>query len=262
MKVPLTAALLLVLASCTNQQKTDSLNMPGAYKMLSQSVKGGKTDTSYTDIQQQKMYSDDYMMYASFKPADSACSFGIGTYTSNKDTLTEHVFYNAADSSQSEKPHHYKLLIEKTANGYKQVIPEIESNGIKFVLTETYETVTTAVTSPLDGTWKLEKQLYIKGKDTVVNKVTQFKMYHAGHFIWGHTWADSTNKLHTGVGYGTFVLTGTDKLKETVAVSTYYDVRGKEVAVDVMLSGSDAFAQTIMNPDSSKQVETYSRLKK
>jgi len=87
-------------------------------------------------------------------------------------------------------------------------------------------------------------------------------MYHGGHFIWGHTWTDSTSKIHTGIGYGSFVLNGTDKLKESVAVSTYYEVRGKDIAIDIVMNGTDAFTQTNINPDSSRQIETYSRLKK
>ena len=261
MKIPITAVLLLILAACNNADKKDT-TMSGAYKMLSQTVKGGKTDTTFKSLMQQKIYTDNYMMYANFNPSDSVCSFGIGTYTYNADTLIEKVFFSAADSTKMETPHNYKLIIEKNPTGYKQLIPEIESQGVKFEMTETYSTVSTPAASALDGAWQMESQLWVKGTDTSVNKATQFKVYHAGHFIWGHSYADSTGKLHTGMGFGTFTLTGTDKLKEHVAVSTYYQIRLQDVNIEVEMNGTDAFKQTILNADSSRQVETYTRLKK
>jgi hypothetical protein len=262
MKIPITAALLLILASCNNSGTKDNNGITGAYKMTSQSVRGGKTDTTFTALMQQKIYTGDYMMYASFNPSDSACSFGIGTYTYNMDTLIEKVFFNGYDSNKVETVHNYKLIIEKNPTGYKQLIPEIESQGIKFQMTETYSTVSTPGSTALDGAWQLETQLLVKGKDTVVNKITQYKVYHAGHFIWGHSYTDSTSKIHTGVGFGTFTLDGTDKLKEHVAVSTYHEIRLQDVNIAVEMNGTDAFKQTILNKDSSLQVETYKRLKK
>jgi hypothetical protein len=264
MRIPfLTAALLLIIASCNNPEKTSSLSMQGAYKMLSQTVKGGKTDTTFTSLQQQKIYTDDYMMYVQFNPLDSASSFGIGTYSIIMDTVTEHVFYNGSDSSKTETLRHYKLFIEKTPTGYKQVIPEIESQGVIFKMTENYETTTgTTITSPLDGAWQLEKQVHIKGKDSVINKLTQFKVYYAGHFIWGRTSADSTGKIHTAIGYGKFEMSEAGKVKESVAVSTYYQVRGQDVDIDIVMNGNDAFTQTTNNKDDSKSIEIYKRLKK
>lgn len=236
--------------------------MPGAYKMLYQKVKGGKTDTTFTSLQQQKIFTDEYMMYANFNPSDSVSAFGVATYSVNADTVTEKVFFSGSDSSKTESPRNYKLLIEKTGIGYKQIIPEIESQGEKFILTEDYEAVGTNSKSALDGAWKLEKTMYIKGKDTSSQPLTQFKIYHAGHFIWGHSYTDSSSKIHTGMGFGTFALNGTDKLKEMATVSTYYEVRGKSFDIAVAMNGSDAFTQTITNKDSSVQVETYRRIKK
>jgi len=271
MKILTTIALLALITGCSTPEKRESISMPGAYKMLYLKVKGGKTDTSFTSLLQQKIYTDEFMMYANFNPVDSVSNFGVGSYTFKSDisttgkvadTVIEHVFYNGADTSKSETLHNFKLLIEKTATGYQQIIPEIESAGEKYMMTEEYENIGTATTSALDGVWKQDKAIYIKGKDTTKGNTTQFKVYHAGHFIWGHTYADSTGKTHTGIGFGTFTMTSADKLKEVVTVSTYADARGHDFDIALEMTGADAFKQTITNADSTKQVETYTRLKK
>jgi len=128
-------------------------------------------------------------------------------------------------------------------------------------LTEEYETVGSTDKSPLDGAWKQTKNYWIKGRDTTVNTGTQYKTYGAGHFIWGHTYADSTKKIHTGIGFGKFTMNGS-KVKESVTASTYYDVRGKDVDIDVQLDGTNAFIQTMRNADSTISVEFYQRLTK
>ena len=95
-----------------------------------------------------------------------------------------------------------------------------------------------------------------------MNKTVQYKTYNAGHFMWGHTFADSTNKLHTGMGYGTFEMNGTNKVKENVSVSTYYQARGKSFDIDIEMNGADEFKQTITESNGDKGVEVYQRLKK
>src|SRR4029078_4828712 len=130
-------------------------------------------------------------------------SFGVGVYSSKTDTLTENVFYSASDSSKDETNHTYKLAIEKTAKGYKQVIPDIANTaGEHFKLTEEYEAAGTDTKTPLDGIWKLTKYVSVNGKDSAVQSITQYKAYYGGQVIWGHTYADSLKKTHTGIGFG------------------------------------------------------------
>ncbi len=256
------AMALFAIVSCNSTAKKETREMSGAYKMLSQTVNDGKTDTTYTTLKQLKIYTGDYMMYANTNPADSVSSFGIGTYGADTGIVTENVIYSAADTAANTSPVTFSLVIENTPKGYKQVIPEIESGGQKFRLTEEYDAVGTTAKSPLDGAWKEIKSFTIKGKDSTVNTATQFKTYYAGHFIFGHTWADSTNKLHTGMGYGTFTMNGTNKVKENVEASNYYQVRGKSFDIDIELTGTDEFKQTITESNGDKGVEIYQRLKK
>lgn len=264
MKLSLTAVLLVLITACNNNETTqkESPSMSGAYKMLSQHIKGGTTDTTYKSFLQQKIYTGTYMMYANVNPADSVSGFGVGTYSITGDTLTESVFYNGSDTTKSDTPQAFKLVIEKTTGGYQQVIPEIESQGVKYVLTESYETISKPDSTAIDGLWQMEKSYWTKGKDTFAINSTQYKIYHQGHFIWGQTYLDSLKKTHTGIGFGTFSMPAPDKVKENGKASTYSAVTGHNFDIDLQMNGADAFVQSITYKDSSKQVEFYRRVKK
>jgi hypothetical protein len=262
MKLLFAIALITILISCNNAGKKETMSMPGAYNMLSQSVNDGKKDSTYTNLKQLKIYTEDYMMYANVNPADSVSSFGIGLYSADTGTVKENVIYNASDTSANAMAATYTLLVEKTAKGYKQVIPEIISQGQKFSLTEEYETASTPTKTSLDGAWKEIKAYAITGQDTVVQKAIQYKTYYAGHFIFGHTYTDSASRLHTGIGFGTFEMNGANKVKENVIATTYYQIRGKSFDIDIELNGADEFKQTITESSGTKHVEIYQRLKK
>ncbi len=257
------ASVMLLFISCTGSTKKESLSMSGAYQMKSLNVKSARGDSSYTNANQLKIYTGDYMMYANINSPDSISSFGIGSYTSEVDSVTENVIYNASDSFENSQPESFKLAITKAATGYTQFITGMKDNkGLGFDMTEVYESVGTAVTSPLDGAWKQVKRYYVKGADTTTEAATQYKTYYAGECIWGHTWKDSTNKIHTGVGFGKFTMPSPNKVKESIKASTYSSVRGQDFDIDVEMMGADGFKQTMNNADGSKLVEVYEKLKK
>ncbi len=256
------AFALLFLVSCNSSGDKETIKMPGAYKMLSSNVKTDKTDSTYTNSNQLKIYTDGYMMYANVNSPDSVSAFGIGTYSIENDTLIERVIFNASDSIKSSSTSTFTLGIKKTAKGYSQTIADmVGQDGQKYKLTEEYESVGTATTSPLDGAWKQTSAFTVKGKDTSSNINNQYKTYFAGHVIWGHNYTDSLKKVHTGIGFGKFVMNGTDKVKESLEASTYYQIRGKDIDLDIEMKGADEFKQTITNSDGSKNVEIYQRLK-
>ncbi len=256
------ASTLLFLISCNSSGDKETIKMPGAYKMLFSNVKTDKTDSTYTNVHQLKIYTDGYMMYANVNSPDSISAFGIGTYSIDNDTIKERVIFNAFDSTKSTGTSTYTLIVEKTAKGYKQVIPDMPGQDNKpMKLTEEYESIGPASTTPLDGAWKQTSAFTVKGKDTSSNINNQYKTYYAGHVIWGHNYTDSLNKPHTGIGFGKFVMKGNDKVTESLEASTYYQVRGKDIDVDIKMRGTDEFKQTITNSDSSKSVEIYQRLK-
>ena len=264
MRIILGSALLFLIA-CNSADKKEDLKVEGAYKMLSQNLKNDKTDTTDNSLQQIKIFTGDHMMYANVNSPDSAGSFGVGSYTINGDTsITEHVIYSASASTKDDTARTYNLIIEKTAKGYKQVIPDISgmNDSLHYKLTEEYENAGTDTKTPLDGVWKLTKAIVIKGKDTAVQKITQYKAYYAGNVIFGHSYTDSLNKNHTGVGFGKFEMNGNSKAKEFMKTSTYHEVRGKDFDLDISMNGEDEFTQVITEKDGTKGVETYQRLKK
>ena len=135
------------------------------------------------------------------------------------------------------------------------------SQGQKIILTEEYTSVGTAAKTPLDGVWKESKTFYIKGNDTTKYKTTQFKAYYGGYYIWGNTYSDSTRKSHTGMGYGKYVMTGPNKMTESCITSSYYQLRGQDINIDIEMNGNDEYKQTINYPKNEKSVEIYQRLK-
>ncbi|MBI1341860.1 MAG: hypothetical protein GC171_02880 [Terrimonas sp.] len=260
MKLLFGSALLLLVA-CNNAEDKATNTMPGAYKMISNSAKNDKMDTTVLDGVQMKIYTEDYMMYANVNPADSVSAFGIGSYSVDKDTVTENVIFNAWDSAVGN-PGTFKLIIEKTDKGYKQVINNMTmNNGDAFQMTEDYQSVGTDSKSALDGAWKMTKRMIISGTDTTDVSSTQYKTFYAGHVIWGHTWTDSLNKTHTGMGFGTFTLND-NKLKESMTASTYAAVKGHDFDIDITMNGADGFTQTMANNDGTKSIEVYERMKK
>jgi hypothetical protein len=259
------AALLLLMISCNStDEKVSTVSMQGVYKMNTQHYKSDKLDTTVTTLEQLKIFGDGFVMYANVNPADSASSFGIGTYTVGKDTVDETILFNGSSAGGDDTVRNFKLVIEKSANGYTQVIPEIGTGADKFKLTEAYTSVGSTATSALDGAWKEIKRTWIKGKDSTVSKpgeIAQYKVYYGGYCIWGHVWKDSANKSYSGIGFGKFTMNG-NTVKESIMSSTYAAVSGKDFDISIVMNGKDSFTQTMKNEDGSLSIEEYERMKK
>jgi hypothetical protein len=201
-------------------------------------------------------------MYAQVNPADSVSAFGVGSYTADTGIVTENVIYSAIDTTYNVTHPTYKLNITKTPDGYEQLIPEIVINSQKSKLTEVYEAEGTTAKTALDGVWKEINSYSLNGKDTIKNVRTQFKAFYAGYFMFGASFKDSASKDHTGIGFGTFEMTGDTKMKETDLNSTYSIIAGQSFNIDIEMNGTDNYKQTINNTDGTKSVEFYERLKK
>jgi hypothetical protein len=254
--------IVLIAIGCNTSVK-ETPKMPGAYLMISQTLNDGKKDTKYTDLKQLKIYTDNFFMYTQVNPPDSVSAFGVGTYSADTGIVTENGIFSARDSTYSATPASFKLNITKSPDGYEQVIPEIVSDSQKYKLTEEYQTVgKTTVTAPIDGVWKEINSYSLNGKDTVKNVRTQYKAFYAGYFMFGASFKDSASKNHTGIGFGTFEMAGDNKMKETDLNSTYSIIAGQSFDIDIEMTGTDNYKQTITNKDGSKSVEFYERLKK
>lgn len=254
--------IVLSAIGCNTSTVKETPSMPGAYLMTSQTINDGKKDTKLTSLKQLKIYTDSYYMYAQVNPDNSVSGFGVGSYFSDSGMVTENVIFSARDTTYNPTPASYKLNITKNPDGYEQIIPDIVIDSQKSTLTEVYQTVGTTVKSPLDGVWKETGSYITKGKDTTKNDRTQFKAFHAGYFMFGSSNKDSVSKNHTVIGFGTFEMTGDNKMKETDLNATYSIVAGQSFNIDIEITGPDNYKQTITQPDSAKSVEYYERLKK
>lgn len=255
--------LFAFAAACSGTAKQkDAPSMTGAYQMLSQSVKGDNADTTFINLQQLKIYTPDYMMYVKINPADSVAAFGIGSYTADTGSITENIIYSAANTSVTTAVKPFSLEIQKTDKGYKQMINDVQQQGKKYTITEDYEEVGTNDSTAIDGAWEQTRFMNVKGMDTNFSGPKQFKVYYKGHFVWGNTYTDAAGNKSTHIGFGTFTMQGSNMIKETVAASSYSDLKGRTVDIDVVMDGNDGYTQTILNPDSSKTTEVYKRLKK
>ena len=261
MKNLILGLIVLYTLSCKTKE---SPKMPGAYLMISQTLNDGKKDTKLTSLRQLKIYTDDLMMYSQVNPADSVSTFGVGTYTTNADsgTVTETRIFSARDSTFIATPETFKLNITKTPDGYEQIIPELITDSQKYKLTEVYQAVGTSAKTELDGMWKEVNSYSVTGNDTIRNVRTQFKSFYAGYFMFGSSYKDSANKNHTGIGFGTFEMLSDKKMKETDLNSTFSIIAGQTFNIDIEMTGTDNYKQTITNADGSRSVEYYERLKK
>jgi hypothetical protein len=255
------AIMILTTCACNNAEQKESVRMPGAYRMLLQSLNLGTRDSSFNN-EQLKIYTDRHMMFARINSPDSISGFGIGSYSAAGDTVTENLIFYADDSTANATPVSFKLHIDKTDKGFRQLIAGMEGNsGQKVDLTEKYDSVGSGAVTPLDGAWKQVAVYWVKGKDTSKYEVTQYKTYYSGHVIWGNSSKDSSNKVHTSIGFGKFSMPSANKVRESMIASTLYQVRGKDFDIGVEMSGKDKFTQTIENTDGSKTIEVYEKLK-
>lgn len=255
---------LLFFYSLTAQAQKDvkaPIKMEGVFAMTKQVFSNGIKDSVFP-TKQLKIYNGSHVMYASpVSPTDSMASFGMGTYRIENGKVVEYFFYRASDGAIKDTTF---LSIEKLPDGYKQVIVFPPYKDTVYTLIEEYDKVDKAATSsPIDGAWQLTKSYFLRAiGDTGFNKVTQYKMFYNGHFIWGAGFTDSASTKNKGVfGYGNFKMKG-NKLTETNTNSSYISqLIGKPVDLDIKFVGKDQYIQTINWPNGHKAVEFYSRMK-
>ena len=251
--------ILLIAAGCSNKPK-EVPNMAGAYYMTRQVINDGTRD-SVIDRKQLKIYTDKYMMFATPNLTDSFATFGIAEYKFDGEKLQEYILYRASEGDEKDTA---ELKIEKTDKGYIQVIDNILFNGRPVKLTEEYETINRPQQSPLDGSWKQIKNIFInqKGDSSVNETPLEYKTYQSGYFIWAITTRDSANQRTSVFGYGPFEMATPNKSKETIQNSTFVtSLIGKTYEVDIAFNGTDTYTQTITFANGEKSIEIYEKLK-
>lgn len=260
---PMPLAIMLLALGCSAPKK-ETPEISGAYSMLRVTTRTDGDATVREGVQQLKIFTKQYMMYVLFdKNNPNGASFGIGTYVAKPGGITEHIIYSASGGTVNTTGGVYELEIEMKPEGYQQVINDVNEAGEKVVSTELYESVGSAVTSPLDGMWREIKTYNIENGDTTMFTMTQYKAYYAGHFMYGHTFEDATTSgaTHTGMGFGTFEMVSDTQTREVVTVSTYEN-SGRTYDIQIEFNGPDEYKQTITDENGVQNVEIYRRMEK
>ncbi len=257
--IPL-AAIIMIIAGC--KHKADiSKEIPGTYLMVSQDVQQGTKNNSYKNLRQLKIYTPTHFMYTQLNPADSIAAFGMGSYETGGDTLTEHVIYSIFDTAISNESLIYKLLIKITPEGFTETIKDIPIQGQNSTLTEYYDKMKDTSNSPFDGVWKEQSSYLLNGKDTLWYKRIQYKTFYNGYFMFGSSSKDSTGRIITNMGYGNFNKVTEKQFNEMDMNSTYPTVGGHSFVIDYEMPDKDHYKQTIHNQDGSSSIEIYERMK-
>ena len=257
-KIILYAALLsCMIWGCKKEKK---VTQAGVYKLEKQTVSGGKKDTTYARTQI-KIYTDRYFMYSGMAP-DSSVGFGVGTYT--LDTGGKITESNIFSSQNLDSSKNFNVVVTKKDSGYTQVIPDLSVvKGVKYKLTEDYTRLPSGDTSVLDGVWKLDKTFWVKGKDTLRQNETQYKIFWGGHFMFIHRYPldAASTKFKNGFGYGTFSFKN-DTLSEEDEMSSHAVLVNRKFAIKITLNGKDEYSQVINDPKANEiTTEIYRRLK-
>jgi hypothetical protein len=144
---------------------------------------------SVSGIEQMKIYTDRYVIYAHALPGDSLAEYGIGTYKTKKDGIVEQVFHTASGGAHNDT---FQVNITRTNSGYEQRI-NFTDGANQLLLTEHYKTVSKNITSPLDGACKQTRMVYTPKNGAPFTEMhpTQFKVFQSGHFMWVNTYKDS-----------------------------------------------------------------------
>jgi hypothetical protein len=245
---------IFTAAACTTKEP----NLTGSYRMKSQRVRAGSSESTNSNPQI-KIYTGGYGFYAQFGP-DSAASWGVRKMLPAEGGIRESNVFGAIGSVEYPAPRIYMLNIEHTAQGFRQVIPDLTYRGQTLELTEEYERIDSGIPTPYDGAWELTEAFIVNGKDTSHLDITQYKFYHSGAFAFGHSIRDSLKNVTSGFGYGSFDMANDGILTEHVEVSSYGQIVGKSFNIKVKLVGDNTLLQVVDELEGAKSVEAYKRL--
>lgn len=262
MKAILYTIIILVTSSCNIASKEQTSNLPGAYRLITKNIKGNTIDSVAEGINQLKLYTEDYFMYAAINSHDTVASFAVGSYKNEGEKITENVLFSA-NGINSLEPVDVILDIKKTPEGYEQTITDTNSvQREKVSYIEKYKYVGAGAKSIIDGAWKQIETYAVKDKDTSWDKGTNYKICYDGYVIWGDFHMNPAIQKHdTYMGFGTIEANGKNKVKEFYIKSNYTINEGKTFYIDVEFRNEDVFKQTILDSlTNTRYIEVYQRL--
>jgi hypothetical protein len=239
--------------------KKEKLSLAGVYKLQKQTISGDGKDSTY-ERTQMKIYTDHYFMYAGMTP-DSSIGFGVGPY--DLDTGNRVIEHRVYSSSTLDSPRTFKLKITPKDSGYFQTIPAMAAiKGVKYDLNEQYIKLPAGDSSALDGLWKMDKGYNVKGKDTIKQSATEYKIFWKGYFMYMQHYMDSKlpADAKNAFGYGSFSFSN-NKVSGEVQMSNDAAKVNQKFSIDLKLSGNE-FTQVMSDPKTNTRiVEIWKKVK-
>jgi hypothetical protein len=250
--------LLLIPAVFLLACGSNNSDLTGSYLMTSRTVTGGNELDTITYDSQMKIYTGGHVIFAQYGP-DSMATWAVRKVLPVEGGVRESNVFGGIGETELPGPHIYTLDIEKTRDGFRQVITDLEYRGQMMGLTEEYKGVDSGISTPYDGAWELTSAFIVNGNDTTHLDIVQYKFYHSGNFVFGHSLRDSLKNSSAGFGYGKFDATDAN-LTEHVEASSYPQIVGKSFKIKVTLEGRDKLLQVVDELEGAKSVEAYRRL--
>ncbi len=230
--------------------------MAGVYNLESASYKRDSRDSASPVSNRVKIYTGKHYIYGSTRP-DSAASFGFGTYALMDSVISEkNIFNSSALDSAFEKT----FSIKRSPSAFTQIELGGSTQGVPYVLSETYKKTPGSASSDLDGAWEQISFVNITGTDTTIIKNKQYKVYQGGHFMWVHRYpsASANKPFQTGYGFGIFTIK--DKtITETITASNYTEIIEAPVTISFSLTGNNQLV-LVFTEGNSVTTETYRKL--
>jgi hypothetical protein len=254
-------AMAAIMASCSQPEAPTS--HAGVYSMdkFTWNYDGKDNESSAADGHTQfKIYTAESYFYIG-ENKDSVVSFGVGSYTQKDANNIEEV--NIFNTTTLDTANTVKLAITKNEKGYNQKIDALMINGAKWSSSEDYTKLEGAGTSDLDGVWHQTKSINVNGQDSVVNTYNEYKVYHAGHFMWAARAVSDTakNTYSNAIGKGSFTLTNGIMTEDLTFCNNRVWI-GK-YNIPVIFNGPDEFTQTISDTvNKVTSIKTYKRVSK
>jgi hypothetical protein len=255
MKRLLFMGLGLLAWSCTAPTEStpeEETGLPnGAYSLAAATWTYSEDSVVEVYPNQIKIYAAGKYMYATMNPLDGSVSSGAGNMSQEGSVITETPLFSAAGAVEEGTA--YSLNITETEGGFEQTIDQVQFPDQSTVdLHESWKRLSDG-SGAFDGLWKLTSRNEIEG----VNDFQEIKMIGGGHFVWYHTWSDSTE--HKDFGYGEFVEHGEGAVTEVAQVGSIEDYAG-EWNITYQLIDNDHLQQVYISPDSVEVVQNFERL--
>lgn len=251
------ALLGFAISGC---RKVESVSYSGVFKLEKQVIKVGEKDT-LMDLSKMKIYTDHYYIYGGIG-RDTTVHIGLGTYALDSgNTIVEHNIFNnrALDSMQI-----FVVKITLSAKDRTQFISQFgRYRGVRYTLTEKYTRLPAAGTSALDGVWELDTVFRLKGRDTMRQRETRFKLFWHGHFmsIRHYPVKDTSNNYKNGFSYGRFTLKNNELVGDENVAS---DAKPGDTrfSTKITFAGKDKYKEVAIDPRSAVQTtEIYKRVR-